>query len=129
MFMTMFRYVGKEVANNFTDKSIATLPIWLDDTRCAGTERHIADCAHSPWGRHNCAHREDVAVSCDRKFLKRSFIISGVAQPVSSLCIFSLPFLFLSFFLARCFLFSSPFLHCPHKMPQTPPPQINLAEL
>jgi len=39
-------------------------PIWLDDVRCKGTERDIAECSHSGWGVHNCQHREDVAISC-----------------------------------------------------------------
>ena len=75
MYTMMFRYVGKEVRNNYTNignNVNATVPIWLDDVRCDGTEKHIADCTHSPWGRHNCAHREDVAISCDRKCLLHS---------------------------------------------------------
>ena len=38
--------------------------IWLDDVRCTGTEKHIANCSHADWGVHNCGHYEDVAVSC-----------------------------------------------------------------
>jgi len=44
--------------------SISADRIWLDDIQCRGTERYISDCSHSPWGVHNCAHREDVAVHC-----------------------------------------------------------------
>ncbi|XP_043756116.1 soluble scavenger receptor cysteine-rich domain-containing protein SSC5D isoform X3 [Cervus elaphus] len=39
-------------------------PIWLDDVRCAGTEAALADCPAAPWGKHNCAHNEDVGVTC-----------------------------------------------------------------
>lgn len=39
-------------------------PIWLDDVRCTGTEAALADCPAAPWGKHNCAHNEDVGVTC-----------------------------------------------------------------
>ena len=39
-------------------------PIWLDDVRCTGTEAALADCPAAAWGKHNCAHNEDVGVTC-----------------------------------------------------------------
>ncbi|XP_074163352.1 soluble scavenger receptor cysteine-rich domain-containing protein SSC5D isoform X2 [Sminthopsis crassicaudata] len=39
-------------------------PIWLDDVACAGTEVRLADCPAAPWGKHNCAHNEDVGATC-----------------------------------------------------------------
>uniref|UniRef100_A0A8C4Q6Q1 Serine protease 12 n=1 Tax=Eptatretus burgeri TaxID=7764 RepID=A0A8C4Q6Q1_EPTBU len=40
-------------------------PIHLDDVQCSGNELSLTDCTHSPWGEHNCEHREDAGVSCD----------------------------------------------------------------
>lgn len=39
-------------------------PIWLDDVGCAGMEAALSDCPAAPWGKHNCAHNEDVGVTC-----------------------------------------------------------------
>ncbi|XP_037373120.1 soluble scavenger receptor cysteine-rich domain-containing protein SSC5D [Talpa occidentalis] len=39
-------------------------PIWLDDVGCVGTEVALSDCPAAPWGKHNCAHNEDVGVTC-----------------------------------------------------------------
>ncbi|GLG96508.1 Uncharacterized protein GBIM_03472, partial [Gryllus bimaculatus] len=40
-------------------------PIWLDQVICRGNESALEHCLHEPWGKHNCAHDEDVAVECD----------------------------------------------------------------
>jgi deleted-in-malignant-brain-tumors protein 1 len=39
-------------------------PIWLDDVNCLGSESSLADCRHNGWGVHNCAHAQDVSISC-----------------------------------------------------------------
>ena len=62
----MFRYVGTKVRNTYKNVN-TSLPTWLDDIRCSGSEKHIADCSHSQWGIHNCERSENVAVSCPGK--------------------------------------------------------------
>ncbi|KAF6096411.1 serine protease 12 [Phyllostomus discolor] len=39
-------------------------PIWLDEVRCSGREPGLLQCPRAPWGRHDCSHREDVALAC-----------------------------------------------------------------
>ena len=57
-------------SRNFFGASPASLPIWLDDVNCRGTELRLADCAARAIGTHNCNHNEDVGVRCSAPFSK-----------------------------------------------------------
>lgn len=37
----------------------------MDNVKCAGNERSLADCIKKDIGRHNCRHSEDAGVICD----------------------------------------------------------------
>ena len=39
-------------------------PIWLDELDCTGDELHLLDCAHDPFGDHDCGASEDFGVCC-----------------------------------------------------------------
>ncbi|KAG9346195.1 hypothetical protein JZ751_008018 [Albula glossodonta] len=41
--------------------------ILLDGVRCSGAEHSLLDCSHTEWGRHECTHRQDVALRCERR--------------------------------------------------------------
>jgi len=38
--------------------------IWMDDVSCDADDRGLSQCHSRGWGQHNCAHSEDVGVSC-----------------------------------------------------------------
>lgn len=40
-------------------------PIHVDNVKCTGAERSLADCIKEPAGTHNCRHSEDAGVICD----------------------------------------------------------------
>lgn len=40
-------------------------PIHVDNVKCMGNERSLADCIKQDIGRHNCRHSEDAGVICD----------------------------------------------------------------
>jgi len=46
------------------DNVAGTGQIWLDDVQCQGTENALSNCQHRPWGSNNCAHTEDVSLTC-----------------------------------------------------------------
>lgn len=40
-------------------------PIHVDNVKCTGDERSLADCIKQDIGIHNCRHSEDAGVICD----------------------------------------------------------------
>ena len=63
-------------------------PIWLDNVRCGGTERNIADCRHNGWASHNCDHSKDVSVSCVPDSTEAVALVGGGSPRVGRLEVF-----------------------------------------
>ena len=39
-------------------------PTWMDEMQCTGTEVDIALCTFNGWGKEDCAHSEDIGMTC-----------------------------------------------------------------
>ena len=61
-------------SRNFFGTTPTSLPIWLDNVNCQGTELRLADCAANAVGTHNCNHNEDVGVRCSAPFSKLAHV-------------------------------------------------------
>lgn len=47
----------------------------MDNVKCTGNEKALADCVKQDIGRHNCRHSEDAGVICD--YLEKKASSSG----------------------------------------------------
>ena len=41
-----------------------SMPIWMDNLQCFGTEAALDLCYFPGWGLHDCSHYEDAGVVC-----------------------------------------------------------------
>ncbi|XP_040093333.1 neurotrypsin isoform X1 [Oryx dammah] len=59
-------------------------PIHMDNVKCTGNERSLADCVRQDIGDHNCRHSEDAGVICD--YLGKKASGNGSKESLSSVC-------------------------------------------
>ncbi|XP_062867456.1 scavenger receptor cysteine-rich type 1 protein M130-like [Trichomycterus rosablanca] len=45
-------------------------PIWMDNVGCKGSESTLKNCWSVGWGKHNCNHGKDAAVTCSGQSLR-----------------------------------------------------------
>ncbi|XP_004401660.1 PREDICTED: neurotrypsin [Odobenus rosmarus divergens] len=59
-------------------------PIHVDNVKCTGNERSLADCIKQDIGRHNCRHSEDAGVICD--YFSKKAAGNSNKESLSSVC-------------------------------------------
>ena len=59
-------YTGTALSG-FSPMASSSVPIWLDDVNCNGSESRLINCQHNQIGNHNCDHKKDAGVICDGK--------------------------------------------------------------
>ncbi|XP_044911861.1 neurotrypsin isoform X2 [Felis catus] len=59
-------------------------PIHVDNVKCTGNERSLADCIKQDIGRHNCRHSEDAGVICD--YFGKKATGNSNKESLSSVC-------------------------------------------
>ncbi|ELU10060.1 hypothetical protein CAPTEDRAFT_221427 [Capitella teleta] len=57
-----------------SSNSYITGTIWLDDVSCPTDAKSFSQCTHGGWGIHNCAHSEDVYLSCATDSYGQSYV-------------------------------------------------------
>ncbi|XP_078420602.1 antigen WC1.1-like [Cetorhinus maximus] len=75
--------------------------IWLDDVNCRLHDSVLWQCPSSPWGEHNCDHREDVGVICSGH---RQYTAPFKLQTLS---VFMIPCIFVTLFVAVSIAFAA----------------------
>ncbi|KAL8602515.1 hypothetical protein ACOMHN_065387 [Nucella lapillus] len=62
------------------------LTIWLDDIRCYGSESHLGDCRHEPWGTNDC-DAENIEVTCRPTSCQKMKAYAGVTCANGAQCV------------------------------------------
>ena len=53
------------VSTNLYGAAVTSVPFWMDNVQCSGSEEALDRCSFSGWGVHNCYHyTDDAGVVC-----------------------------------------------------------------
>ncbi|XP_072190756.1 neurotrypsin isoform X1 [Excalfactoria chinensis] len=77
-------YKGQATARTMAYFGEGKGPIHVDNVKCTGSERSLADCIKQDIGTHNCRHSEDAGVICDH--LGKKFPGNSNKDSLASVC-------------------------------------------
>ena len=92
----------------------STVPIWMDNVKCSGSEAKLASCAFRGWRESNCNHFEDVVLRCKGSELEttvglaKTFLIVSTVLSLAALASAILVLVRVQRQLQRCLLYTSP---------------------
>ena len=71
------RTINEYNSTRYYNLAYGSLPIFLDNLRCKGSEPTLFDCQHNGIGINNCFHREDAGVMCSEDPVQAPRCLSG----------------------------------------------------
>ena len=70
LIATSYRMIGYDDAacadtTSYFGRANASVPFWMDNIQCTGSEEVLDDCSFSGWGIHSCSHSiNDAGIVC-----------------------------------------------------------------
>ncbi|XP_043210153.1 neurotrypsin-like, partial [Amphibalanus amphitrite] len=81
----MLGFEGSAVVHDNAKYGPGSGQIWIDQLNCRGNEKSVDECHHLPWGSNNCAHEEDVGVSCHASVEPDQTAVPSASPPLRAM--------------------------------------------
>ena len=75
------------ITTTYFGRANASVPFWMDNVQCTGSEEVLDDCSFSGWGIHSCDHAyNDAGIVC-----ANSKLITSYGHKFSNSTLYMLP--------------------------------------